>query len=181
MVARRHDHDVNALFRWRHRYGASVKDSEGSTMFVPAVITNDATPQALAPMNAATGSIVGSDGDRAAWRVSIDRGHGLGHGGAGPPDQGAAESMVPLPPGVRVWLATGYTDMRKGHPIAGAAGPGGAAARPAERSKRLERGRFLWPSVADGVVTIKPAQLGYLLSGIDWRHPRETWRPSSVG
>jgi transposase len=29
-------------------------------------------------------------------------------------------------------------------------------------SKRLERGRFLWPSVADGVVTISPAQLGYL-------------------
>ena len=25
------------------------------------------------------------------------------------------------------------------------------------------------------------AQLGYLLSGIDWRHPQETWRPTSVG
>jgi transposase len=36
-------------------------------------------------------------------------------------------------------------------------------------SKRLERGRFLWPSPADGVVTISPAQLGYLLEGIDWR------------
>ena len=32
-------------------------------------------------------------------------------------------------------------------------------------TKRLERGRFLWPSVADGAVTISPAQLGYLLSG----------------
>jgi hypothetical protein len=30
------------------------------------------------------------------------------------------------------------------------------------RYKRLERGRFLWPSSADGVVTITPAQLGYL-------------------
>ena len=48
-------------------------------------------------------------------------------------------------------------------------------------SKRLERGRFLWPSVADGVVTISPAQLGYLLSGIDWRHPQESWRPTSMG
>jgi transposase len=27
----------------------------------------------------------------------------------------------------------------------------------------LERGRFLWPSPADGVVTISSAQLGYLL------------------
>jgi len=26
-----------------------------------------------------------------------------------------------------------------------------------------------------------PAQLAYLLSGIDWRHPQETWRPTSVG
>jgi integrase len=31
-------------------------------------------------------------------------------------------------------------------------------------SKRLERGRFIWPSPADGVVTISSAQLGYLLN-----------------
>jgi transposase len=37
------------------------------------------------------------------------------------------------------------------------------------------------PSVADGVVTTSPAQLGYLLSGIDWRHPQESWRPTSMG
>ena len=48
-------------------------------------------------------------------------------------------------------------------------------------TQRLERGRFLWPSAADGAVTISPAQLGYLLSGIDWRHPQATWRPTSVG
>ena len=47
--------------------------------------------------------------------------------------------------------------------------------------RRLERGRFLWPSPADGVVAITPAQMGYLLSGIDWRNPVETWRPTSVG
>src|SRR4051794_13136706 len=39
-------------------------------------------------------------------------------------------------------------------------------------AKRLERGRFLWPSPADGVVTISSAQLGYLLEGIDWRMPQ---------
>ncbi|MER8639752.1 IS66 family insertion sequence element accessory protein TnpB [Mesorhizobium sp. M1365] len=49
------------------------------------------------------------------------------------------------------------------------------------RYKRLERGRFLWRSPADGAVTISAAQLGYLLSGIDWRNPQETWRPTSVG
>ena len=46
--------------------------------------------------------------------------------------------------------------------------------------KRLERGRFLWPSAADGVVTITPAQLGYFLEGIDWRI-RNTWRPQAAG
>jgi transposase len=48
-------------------------------------------------------------------------------------------------------------------------------------TKRLERGRFLWPSLADGVVTVSVAQLSYLLSGIDWRMPRETWRPQATG
>lgn len=46
-------------------------------------------------------------------------------------------------------------------------------------SKRLERGRFVWLSVADGAVRITPAQLGYLLEGIDWRMPQETWRARS--
>jgi transposase len=48
-------------------------------------------------------------------------------------------------------------------------------------SKRLERGRFLWPSPADGSLTITPAQLGYLLEGIDGRMPQKTWRPTAAG
>ena len=48
-------------------------------------------------------------------------------------------------------------------------------------AKRLELGRFIWPSPADGVVTITPAQLGYLLEGIDWRMPQHTWRPQAAG
>src|SRR5437667_303447 len=34
-------------------------------------------------------------------------------------------------------------------------------------AKRLERGRFIWPSPADGVVAISAAQLAYMLDGID--------------
>jgi transposase len=34
-------------------------------------------------------------------------------------------------------------------------------------------GRFIWPSPVDGAVTITPAQLGYLLEGIDWRNAAE--------
>ena len=48
-------------------------------------------------------------------------------------------------------------------------------------TKKLERGRFLWPSPADGAVTISTAQMGYLLPGIDWRNPQETWRPTRIG
>jgi transposase len=107
--------------------------------------------------------------------------------------------MIPVASGVRVWLATGHTDMRKGFaslslqvqevlrrdPLSGQLfcfrgrrddGQGACLF-----TKRLERGRFLWPSAADGAVTISSAQLSYLLSGIDWRNPQETWRPTSVG
>jgi transposase len=48
-------------------------------------------------------------------------------------------------------------------------------------AKRLERGRFVWPTTAGEAVTITPAQLGYLLEGIDWRAPQRTWRPQAVG
>ena len=48
-------------------------------------------------------------------------------------------------------------------------------------AKRLERGRFIWPSVVDGAVTISSAQPGYMLEGIDWRNPQHTWRPSAAG
>mgnify|MGYP003455613453 FL=1 len=48
-------------------------------------------------------------------------------------------------------------------------------------AKRLERGRFLWPSATEGVVAISPAQLGYMLEGIDWRNPQRTWRPLVAG
>jgi transposase len=30
------------------------------------------------------------------------------------------------------------------------------------------------PSTTDGAVVITPGQLGYLLEGIDWRHPQHT-------
>src|SRR5829696_8758047 len=48
-------------------------------------------------------------------------------------------------------------------------------------AKRLERGRFIWPSPADGMVAITAAQLAYMLDGIDWRNPVCTWRPEMAG
>jgi len=44
-------------------------------------------------------------------------------------------------------------------------------------SKRLERGRFVWPQAASGGVSLTSAQLSMLLEGIDWRMPARTHRP----
>jgi transposase len=35
-------------------------------------------------------------------------------------------------------------------------------------AKRLDRGRFIWPSASDGVIAISQAQMAYMLEGIDW-------------
>jgi len=48
-------------------------------------------------------------------------------------------------------------------------------------SKRLEKGRFVWPAAKDGKINVTPAQLSMLLEGIDWRMPQKTWRPLKVG
>ena len=115
--------------------------------------------------------------------------------------------MIPVPTGVRVWLAGGATDMRCGmnsltlrvqqglgrDPHAGDLfvfrGGRGDLVKilwhdglgVSLYAKRLERGRFIWPAPADGAVAISAAQLGYLLDAIDWRNPRHTWRPTSAG
>jgi transposase len=41
-------------------------------------------------------------------------------------------------------------------------------------AKRLERGRFIWPSADSGVVLISTSQLACMLDGIDWRNPSTT-------
>ena len=88
--------------------------------------------------------------------------------------------MIAIPGNVRVWLATGHTDMRRGFPSLARLVQEGLKRDPHAGdlyvfrgrrgdlikiiwhdgqgaclfTKRLERGRFLWPSLADGVVTI---------------------------
>ena len=36
-------------------------------------------------------------------------------------------------------------------------------------AKRLEEGRFVWPPIVEGRLTLSPAQLALLVEGIDWR------------
>lgn len=110
--------------------------------------------------------------------------------------------MIAMPSGVRVWLASGHTDMRKGYQslallvqetlkhdpngghlfvFRGRRGDLIKCLWQCLFTKRLERGRFIWPSSSGGAVTITTAQLGYLLEGIDWRAPQHTWRPEAAG
>jgi transposase len=115
--------------------------------------------------------------------------------------------MITPPAGVRVWLAAGVTDMRRGmnglalqvqqglrrDPFAGDfyvfRGKRGDLLKilwhdglgMSLYAKRLERGRFIWPTPSDGMVAITAAQLGYMLEGIDWRNPLRTWRPKAAG
>lgn len=115
--------------------------------------------------------------------------------------------MIPMPGDIRVWLAGGVTDMRCGmnslalkvqqglgrDPHAGDLyvfrGRSGSLLKCLWHDglgmslyvKRLDRGKFIWPAPAGGCVAISGAQLAYLLDGIDWRNPRQTWRPQSAG
>jgi transposase len=115
--------------------------------------------------------------------------------------------VIPVPSGMRVWLAAGHTDMRRGmnglalqvqEALARDPHAGDLYVFRGRRgdllkilwhdglgmslyAKRLERGRFIWPSPADGVVSISASQLAYMLEGIDWRNPQHTYRPLAAG
>ena len=115
--------------------------------------------------------------------------------------------MLGLPPGTRVFLACGVTDMRKGFdglaaqvqtvlaqdPHGGALfcfrGRRGGLLKTLAWdgqglvlvAKRLERGKFVWPQAASGVVSLTPAMLSMLLEGVDRRMPAWTARPEVVG
>ena len=48
-------------------------------------------------------------------------------------------------------------------------------------SKRIDRGKFVWPMTQTGVAHLSAAQLSMLLEGVDWRRPERTWRPALAG
>ena len=47
--------------------------------------------------------------------------------------------------------------------------------------KILQKGRFPWPSAADGTARLTAAQLAMLWEGIDWRRPDWGAPPARVG
>ena len=118
--------------------------------------------------------------------------------------------MMGRPAGMRVWLAVGRTDMRKGFDGLASAVQERMAQDPfcghlfvfrSRRgdlikvlcwdgqglclfAKRLEDGIFRWPKIEDGVMHLSAAQLSALLEGLDWRRvhtARETVTPAQPG
>jgi transposase len=112
--------------------------------------------------------------------------------------------MIVLPTGTHIWIAAGVTDLRRG--FTGLSAVVQTVLEQAPYSghvfvfrgrrgdlikllwwdgdglclfaKRLERGRFIWPKVEKGTVSLSRAQLSMLLEGIDWRRPIRTSEPS---
>ncbi len=117
--------------------------------------------------------------------------------------------MMLVPSGVRVHIALGVTDLRKGldglamlvqevlkqDPFSGHL----FALRGRKANlikilfwdgsglclftKRLEDGRFPWPGADEpgGTVALSSAQLSMLIEGVDWRAPERRWRPAVAG
>src|SRR4051812_50219187 len=103
--------------------------------------------------------------------------------------------MIPVPTGVRVWLATGHTDMRKGFdglalvvqetlkrdPHCGHLfvfrGKRGGLIKVLWHdgqgmclfAKRLDRGRFMWPRTEGGAGGVTAGEAWFLLGRDGWR------------
>jgi transposase len=115
--------------------------------------------------------------------------------------------MISIPAGIRIYLACGHTDMRKGFDGLAVLVQEVLAQDPSSGAlfifrgrrgdlikllwwdtqglclfaKRLEKGRFIWPVTAIGAISLSPAQVSMLLEGIDWRAPVRSWQPSLAG
>ena len=114
--------------------------------------------------------------------------------------------MIGPPPGTRVYLACGATDMRAGmdrlaalvqqslgtNPFDGAVylfrGRRGRLLKVLWHDgiglcllvKRLEHGHFPWPMTPTGSVALSPAQASLLLEGLEWRTVQREWRPTAA-
>jgi transposase len=108
--------------------------------------------------------------------------------------------------GVRIYLACGFTDMRRGFHSLAAQVQLSLQRDPLDGSlwvfrgkrgdlikilywdrqgmvlyaKKLDRGRFVWPQAKEGVVSLTAGQLAMLVEAIDWRMTAWTVRPEVV-
>jgi transposase len=117
--------------------------------------------------------------------------------------------MMLLPAGVRVHIALGVTDLRKGLDGLAMLVQGVLEQDPFSGhlfafrgrkanlvkilfwdgtglclfTKRLEEGRFPWPGAEEtgDTLALSSAELLVLIEGVDWRAPERRWRPAVAG
>lgn len=116
--------------------------------------------------------------------------------------------MITLAPWLRIYLACGVTDMRKGMSVLAMLVQQSLAENPFDGAvyafrgcragfikllwhdgvglclltKRLDRGQFAWPTAATtGRIQLSSAQLAALLDGCEWRAPVKSRRPELAG
>jgi transposase len=103
--------------------------------------------------------------------------------------------MISLAPGTKVFLACRPVDLRAGFNSLAAKAQQLIEANPYDGSlflfggkrgdyfkaiywdgsglwllaKKLEKGRFVWPPIVDGAMTLTPAQWAVLIEAMDWR------------
>ena len=115
-VARRHEISRGLLWNWRQQVRRGDLAPEPMPVFVPVQITPDpplaccrlrAPAQAASPAEDARVEITLPDGTC----VRVERGC---RSGEPAPDHGRGAPVIVPPTSVRVWLATGHTDMRRG-------------------------------------------------------------------
>ena len=109
-VARRHDVSVGLVWQWRRQLRQSrlVLRDQAQPRFIPLRVTGPQPEEMASP--AASNSrieITLPDGTRLWVGPDVDAAS-LAWGVVG------AALVVPIPPGIRVWLATGHTDIRCG-------------------------------------------------------------------
>jgi len=107
-VARRHELNANLLFTWRRKLGVEPSVRNDPIPILPVTIARELATERDCPTRAGQMEIVLAEGDRILVWADVE------DGGAGASSQGAVAAMIPFPSGVRVWIATGHTDMRRG-------------------------------------------------------------------
>src|SRR3981081_3573131 len=193
-VAQAHGVNANQVFYWRKLYEAgqlerTVAQSTGDLgaragRLLSVSVDQGAEPPAPGAARVGVGARTGSH---------------RGHGGCRYVAHGVTVSarMIAPPANTQIWIAADVTDMRRGFTglsalvqtaLEQAPLSGHVFAFRGRRgdlikllwfdgdglclfSKRLERGRFVWPQAESGKVSLTRAQLSMLLEGVDWGKP----------
>ena len=198
-VARRHGLSPQQLFGWRRQARQpAVAGTDAAPQFVPAVVETALPESSMRRQRKRTRQVDRTSGKHRGGdrrRDRPDRPRRRGEDGRGGASRLEGRRVIGPTGAVRVLVATKPVDFRKGAEGLAAlvretmkADPFSGAvyvfrAKRADRvkliywdgtgvclfAKRLEDGKFRWPSVQDAVMRLSAAELSALLEGLDWK------------